>query len=81
MSERTVSVAEAKSHLSELIAAVEAGDDVIITKRGVPVATIVPLPRPKRRVDLDWLREMKKDMPVGEDSLELIRSMRDAYRY
>ena len=81
MSERTFSVAEAKSHLSELIAAAEAGDDVIITKRGVPVATIVPLPRPKRRVDLDWLREMKKDMPVGKDSLELIRSMRAAYRY
>ena len=80
MSERTVSVAEAKSHLSELIAAVEAGDDAIITKRGVPFATIVPIPRPKRRVDLDWLREKKKDMPVGEDSLELIRSMRAAYR-
>lgn len=78
MSERTVSVAEAKAHLSELLAS---GEEVTITKRGVPIATIVPHARPRRQIDLDWLREMKKDMPVGEDSLGLIRSMRDDYRY
>lgn len=41
MSERTVSVAEAKSHLSELIAAVEAGDEVFITKPGSTVQPVV----------------------------------------
>jgi prevent-host-death family protein len=82
MSERTVSVAEAKSRLSELIAAVEAGDEVVITKRGVPVATIVPRPRPRKRLDLDWLREMTKDMPYQEeDSGTFLRRMRDDYRY
>lgn len=81
MSERTVSVAEAKSRLSELIAAVEAGDEVVITKRGVPVATIVPRPRPKKKIDLEWLRQMTAGMPMGEDSMTVIRQMRDEARY
>lgn len=81
MSERTVSVAEAKAHLSQLIAAVEAGDEVVITRRGEPVATLSPLPRPKRKVDLAWLREMTAGMPMGEDSMTVIRQMRDDYRY
>ncbi len=82
MSERTVSVAEAKSHLSELIAAVEAGDEVVITKRGVPVATIVPRPRPKKKIDLDWLRERTKDIPYQEeDSGTFMRRVRDSDRY
>lgn len=82
MSERTVSVAEAKSHLSELIAAVQAGDEVVITKRGVPVATIVPRPRPKKKIDLDWLREMTKDIPFQEeDSGTFMRRVRDSDRY
>ncbi len=82
MSERTVSVAEAKSHLSELIAAVEAGGEVVITKRGVPVATIVPRPRPKKKIDLDWLREMMNDIPYQEeDSGTFMRRVRDSDRY
>ncbi len=82
MSERTVSVAEAKSHLSELIAAVEAGGEVVITKRGVPVATIVPRPRPKKKIDLDWLREMTNDIPYQEeDSGTFMRRVRDSDRY
>jgi prevent-host-death family protein len=82
MSERTVSVAEAKSHLSELIAAVEAGDEVVITKRGVPVATIVPRPRPKKKIDLEWLRGRTQDMPMQpEDSGTFMRRVRDSDRY
>jgi len=81
MSERTVSVAEAKTHLSELIAAVETGDEIVITKRGVPVATILPLPRPRKKVDLEWLRELTAGMPMGEDSMTVIRQMRDEVRY
>lgn len=81
MSGRKVSVAEAKSHLSELIAAVEAGDEVVITKRGVPVATILPRPRPKEKIDLEWLRQMTAGMPTGEDSMSVIRQMRDESRY
>ena len=34
-----VSVAEAKAHLSELLDRVERGEEVVITRRGKPVAT------------------------------------------
>lgn len=79
MSERTVSIAEAKARLSELIAS---GEPIVVTKRGVPVATLSPLPTPKKKVDLAWLRELTKDMPYQEeDSGTFMRRVRDTDRY
>ena len=79
MSERTVSIAEVKAHLSELIAS---GEEIVVTKRGVPVATLSPLHTPKKKVDLGWLREMTKEMPFQEeDSGTFMRRVRDADRY
>ena len=57
----TVNVSEAKTHLSRLLARVEAGEDVVIARRGKPVAQLVPLQtRGKRqfgamkgKIDLD----------------------------
>ncbi len=40
---REVGAFEAKTHLSELLAAVEAGETVTITRRGKPVARLVPV--------------------------------------
>lgn len=40
---REVGAFEAKTHLSELIAAVEAGETVTITRRGRPVARLMPV--------------------------------------
>lgn len=40
---REVGAFEAKTHLSELIAAVEAGEVVTITRRGRAVARLVPV--------------------------------------
>ena len=37
----TVNVHEAKTHLSRLLAQVEAGEDVVIARRGKPVARLV----------------------------------------
>lgn len=39
----THNVLEARNNLSRLIAESQAGDDVVITKRGTPVARIVPI--------------------------------------
>jgi prevent-host-death family protein len=78
MSERTVSIAEAKARLSELIAG---GEEIVLTERGVPVATLQPLPAPRQKIDLAWLREMTKDMPMGPDSMTVIRHTRDGARY
>lgn len=39
---KTSNVAEAKSHFSALLAGVEAGEAVLITRRGKPVARLIP---------------------------------------
>lgn len=40
---RAIGAFEAKTHLSELLAAVEAGETVLITRRGKPVARLAPV--------------------------------------
>lgn len=49
---QTVTVHEAKTHLSRLLARVEAGEEVIIARGSEEIAKLVPLkpPAPKRRV-------------------------------
>jgi prevent-host-death family protein len=39
----TVGAYEAKTHLSELLEKVEAGEEIVITKHGSPVAKLVPI--------------------------------------
>ena len=45
----TVNVHEAKTHLSRLLAKVEAGENIVIARNGTPVARIVPVKRQGRR--------------------------------
>lgn len=45
----TVSVVEAKTHLSRLLEAAVAGEEVVITRNGVPVARLVPVREPASR--------------------------------
>lgn len=42
---REIGAFEAKTHLSELLAAAEAGESITITRRGTPVARLVPAGR------------------------------------
>lgn len=46
----TMSVAEAKARFSAVLAAVEAGEEIVITRRGKAVARLVP-GRPKSAAD------------------------------
>lgn len=43
-----VNIHKAKTHLSRLLEAVAAGEEVIIAKAGKPVAKLVPIEKPKR---------------------------------
>ena len=54
---------EAKTHFSQIIEKVENGADFIITKRGKPVAKIIPFEQEKkmtRKEAIQALREMRK---------------------
>lgn len=39
---RSIAIAEAKNRLSELIAAAEAGEEIVITRHGKPAVRLVP---------------------------------------
>jgi len=47
---KSVGVHEAKTHLSRLLLDVERGEEVVITRRGVTIARLVPPEPPRRRV-------------------------------
>lgn len=51
-----VQIAEAKAHLSALVERVESGEEIVIARRGKPVARLVPEPRSKRSA-VDVFRE------------------------
>lgn len=75
----TVTLAEAKTHLSQLLDQVAAGDEVVITRRGHPVAKISAVIGEKKPVrSLAKFREGMPRRPAP--SIELIRAMRDEDR-
>jgi len=47
----TTTIATLKASLSRLLAAVKAGEEVVVTDRGTPVARIVPYQSAGRRMD------------------------------
>jgi len=73
----TFTITYAKTHFSNLLAAVEAGGKITITRRGVPVAKMVPFPKPERKPRVPGgLKEFIKwdDRffdPLPEDELRL----------
>ena len=72
-------LADAKARLSELIDKVEAGETVEITKRGKPVAKVVPAGKRLKPIDLEALARLRARLPWQEKSAaELIREMRDS---
>jgi prevent-host-death family protein len=78
----SVSLAEAKAHLSELISRAEAGEDICITRRGKPVVRLTRLESPKKPIDFEALRKLREAMPKQEESTaDFIRRMRDDARY
>lgn len=78
----TITLAEAKAHLSELVAHAAAGDPVCITRRGKPVARIAAIETPRRRIDPAALRAVTETMPrQTEPAGDMIRRMRDDARY
>lgn len=79
---RSVSVAEAKAHLSELLDAVERGEHVEITRRGKPVADMVPKEAVPTPLTVEFFDEVTAVMTSPQaDSAQLIRMMRDGARY
>jgi prevent-host-death family protein len=62
--------------LSELVSKAERGVETVITRRGKPVAKLVPVAAPKKA--LRSLSEFRATLPKAQRStVELIRQLRD----
>ena len=77
---RKVALAQAKAQLSALLDAIEAGEEVVITRRGQPVARLVR-EHPQSAGTSDWvsrLRILHGDQQGPEGSaVALLRDLRD----
>lgn len=76
ISMRQVTVAQAKAQLSSLLDAVEAGEPVVITRRGKAIADL--LPRRSVRDLLPQLEELRRQLPhQNQDAVATLRTLRD----
>lgn len=74
----TVNLAQAKAHLSELLDKVEAGEEIVVTRHGRPVARILAAVRLKQPIPFDELAAFRATMPrLRKSSAKLLREMRD----
>ena len=79
-----ISVAAAKSRFSAVLAQVEAGEEVVITRRGAAIARIVAEPaRLGDGFDLQELFQFTNAQPmhVGPDAGSFMAELRRAARY
>lgn len=68
---REIGSFEAKTHLSELLAAVEAGETVTITRRGKAVALLTPVPAATRGRDaaVARLRRLSEGLTLSREDI------------
>ena len=71
---RTVGSFEAKTHLSELLASVERGEEIVITRRGTAVARLLPMAEVSERAaalkSLEAIRSRLRGRVTREDILD-----------
>ena len=74
----TVNLAQAKARLSELLDKVEAGQEVVITRRGKAVAHLSLVLGPRKALPLGELAGFRASMPrLRRPAAELLREARD----
>ena len=76
---QAMSLAHAKAHLSELLNAVESGEEVVITRHGRPIARVLPANAPKAPIPLQRLAKFRQQVPGWQgSSAASLRALRDA---
>ena len=75
----TVNVREARERISRLLAEVERGEEVVISRHGKPVARLAPVERESRFSNRSDFRASLPPSKTG--SAELVRKIRDEERY
>jgi prevent-host-death family protein len=63
---KTVGAFEAKTHLNQLLTQVSEGESIRITRRGIPVAKLVPAGEGERKDFKEVVREIRKIRKIRE---------------
>jgi prevent-host-death family protein len=79
----TVNIGEAKTRLSELVAKVEAGEEVVIARGNEPVARLAPLDeQARRRAVMEEILELRDSGKIKSVSREEILAWRhEGHKY
>ena len=80
---REVGAFEAKTHLSALLEAVAAGEEIVITKRGTPVARLMPpegASEARRRAAWRRIEALRAELGARDWTPEEVLSARDEGR-
>ena len=82
---RTLTLAETKSHLSAVVDQVIAGEEIVITRRGRPVARIIAEPAQQAADAAAVAAELRAfvlaQAPQARTAAEVVREARDGARY
>ena len=82
---RTLTLAEIKSHLSAVVDQVIAGEEIVITRRGRPVARIIAEPVQPAADAAAIAAELRafvlSQTPQARTAAEVVREARDGARY
>ncbi len=74
----THSIAEAKAHLSELLKRAEAGEEIVITRRGEGIARLAPISVERKPADWARIDALRTRVPrMKTNSAEIVRAARD----
>lgn len=66
-------VAEVKAHLSAILEAVAGGEEVVVTKRGKPVARILPEKQTPTTIDWTKIDAFRDTLQKSKASVTLVR--------
>ena len=73
-----ISLAYAKAHLSEVLSAVEAGQELLITRHGRAIARVSPAQTAKQPLPLTRLQTLRQALPHRDSSsAKALRALRD----
>nr|WP_296750342.1 type II toxin-antitoxin system Phd/YefM family antitoxin [Thioalkalivibrio sp.] len=82
---RTLSLAEAKTHLSSVLDQVQAGEEIVITRRGKRAARVVPERDFSAQDQAAILSELRtflaRQKPAKKAAVARVRALRDDARY
>jgi prevent-host-death family protein len=74
----SISVADAKAHLSDILSRIEQGGEMVITRRGRPIARLSPVNGIRKPIDFKSIDALRARQPISKiSSVELVRQVRD----